>query len=35
MKNNNREEKRNPILDIDNLFVSYGKIKALHLSFPN
>jgi branched-chain amino acid transport system ATP-binding protein len=30
MKNNQREDKKNPILDIDNLFVSYGKIKALH-----
>ncbi|HEX7555892.1 MAG TPA: ABC transporter ATP-binding protein [Leptolinea sp.] len=30
MKNSNREEKKNPILDIENLFVSYGKIKALH-----
>lgn len=30
MKNNQREEKKNPILDIDNLSVSYGKIKALH-----
>jgi branched-chain amino acid transport system ATP-binding protein len=29
MKNNQRDEKNNPILDIDNLFVSYGKIKAL------
>jgi branched-chain amino acid transport system ATP-binding protein len=30
MKNNNREEKKNPVLDIEDLFVSYGKIKALH-----
>lgn len=30
MKNTNRDEKKNPILDIENLFVSYGKIKALH-----
>lgn len=30
MKNNNRIEKKDPILDIHNLQVSYGKIKALH-----
>jgi len=30
MKNSNRDGKKNPILDIAEIFVSYGKIKALH-----
>jgi branched-chain amino acid transport system ATP-binding protein len=30
MINNNRNEKKDPILDIHNLHVAYGKIKALH-----
>jgi branched-chain amino acid transport system ATP-binding protein len=30
MKNNQRDENKNPILGIDDISVSYGKIKALH-----